>query len=187
MENLTQRLSQPRFAASQHLGKRLNLMSPKDNKSAFLETEHQASVFTPRERVLAPLISTRGGSVGLHQQQKFKVNKGRVDYSYKPKKGEFTEDMMQMCGSNKYHEGTNPLVQKFINSVQGNIKVSNKSKVGMKNTSQKIFDMMKKEKHRYIKTLVRGEDDGHCKGIKKRLDPTIKINLKQEQDKYERI
>ena len=117
MENLTQRLSQPRFAASQHLGKRLNLMSPKDNKSAFLETEHQASVFTPRERVLAPLISTRGGSVGLHQQQKFKVNKGRVDYSYKPKKGEFTEDMMQMCGSNKYHEGTNPLVQKFINSV----------------------------------------------------------------------
>ena len=94
---------------------------------------------------------------------------------------------MQMCGSNKYHEGTNPLVQKFINSVQGNIKVSNKNKVGMKNTSQKIFDMMKKEKHRYIKTLVRGEDEGHCKGIKKRLDPTIKINLKQEQDKYERI
>ena len=47
--------------------------------------------------------------------------------------------------------------------------------------------MMKKEKHRYIKTLVRGEDEGHCKGIKKRLDPTIKINLKQEQDKYERI
>ena len=56
----------------------------------------------------------------------------------------------------------------------------------MKNQSQKIFDMMKKEKHRYIKTLVKGEDDGHCRGIKKRLDPTIKINLKQEQDKYER-
>lgn len=45
---------------------------------------------------------------------------------------------------------------------------------------------MKTEKRKYIKTLVKGETDGHCKGIKKRLDPTIKIQLKQDQDKYER-
>jgi hypothetical protein len=43
---------------------------------------------------------------------------------------------------------------------------------------------MKREKINYIKTLVKGEDEGHCKGIKKRLDPATKYRLKQEMDKY---
>jgi hypothetical protein len=50
MENLTQRLSEPRFANSQHLGKRFNLMSPKGMSETFLGTEQQNSVFTPREK-----------------------------------------------------------------------------------------------------------------------------------------
>ena len=29
---------------------------------------------------------------------------------------------------------------------------------------------MKDEKMRYLKTLLKGESDGHCKGISKRLD-----------------
>ena len=47
----------------------------------------------------------------------------------------------------------------------------------MKENSNKIFEMMKIEKTQYLKTLVAGENDGHCKGIKKRLDPTIKYKL----------
>jgi hypothetical protein len=37
---------------------------------------------------------------------------------------------------------------------------------------------MKKEKKDYFRTLTKGEDDGHCKGIRKRLDPTIRYRIK---------
>ncbi len=30
--------------------------------------------------------------------------------------------------------------------------------------------MIKEEKNKYIKTLVSGEESGHCRGIKQRLD-----------------
>ena len=42
---------------------------------------------------------------------------------------------------------------------------------------------MKKEKQDYLNTLMKGEDDGHCKGIKKRLDPTMRYKIKQQIDK----
>ena len=42
---------------------------------------------------------------------------------------------------------------------------------------------MKEEKVRYLKTLLKGETDGHCKGISKRLDQTTKIRMKQEIEK----
>ena len=85
---------------------------------------------------------------------------------------------MQMSGGNKYHEITNPTVGKFLNTLQGNIKQTIQNKNEMKENSQKIFDLMKQEKVTYIKTLVKGEDEGHCKGIKKRLDPAIKYKIK---------
>jgi hypothetical protein len=37
---------------------------------------------------------------------------------------------------------------------------------------------MKKEKKEYLNTLIKGEDEGHCKGIKKRLDPTMRYKIK---------
>lgn len=37
---------------------------------------------------------------------------------------------------------------------------------------------MKEEKRNHIRTLTKGEDDGHCKGIRKRLDPTIRYRIK---------
>ena len=42
---------------------------------------------------------------------------------------------------------------------------------------------MKKEKKEYLNTLMKGEDEGHCKGIKKRLDPTMRYKIKQQIDK----
>jgi len=47
----------------------------------------------------------------------------------------------------------------------------------MKGNSNKIFEKMRTEKKRYLGTLLSGEDNGHCKGIKKRVDPTIKYKL----------
>ena len=109
-------------------------------------------------------------AVGLHQTQKYKVNKRRTDYSYEPKVNEFTEEMLHMSGGNKYHEGTNLLVNQLINGLQGTIFSTNKAKADLRDHSQKIFDLMKKERRQYIKTLVKGEAEGHCKGIAKRLD-----------------
>jgi len=82
--------------------------------------------------------------------------------------------MVQMSGGNKYHEGTNPLVGKFINSIQGSIRISNDIKTQMKETSTKLFDKMKKEKNQFLQTLIQGEHEGHCKGISNRMDPRLK-------------
>ena len=111
----------------------------------------------------------------------------RADYTYKAKKTDFTEDMLTMSGGNKYHERTNLMVGKFINGLQGNISTSVQTRVQMKENSQKIFDMMKKEKIQYIRTLVKGEDNGHCRGIKQRIDPTTKYKIKQQMEKYKQI
>jgi hypothetical protein len=37
--------------------------------------------------------------------------------------------------------------------------------------------MMKKEKQLYVKTLIEGEESGHCKGIKKRMDPALRYRM----------
>ena len=55
---------------------------------------------------------------------------------------------------------------------------SNQDTQRLKQEAQKIFELMKKEKKEYIRTLTKGEDDGHCKGIRKRLDPTIRYRIK---------
>ena len=38
---------------------------------------------------------------------------------------------------------------------------------------------MKGSQNIFMKTLFKGEENGHCKGIKKRLDPTTKYRLQQ--------
>ena len=43
--------------------------------------------------------------------------------------------------------------------------------VNMKQSAGKLFTVIKKTKHHYVSTLLQGEEDGHCKGIKQRMDP----------------
>lgn len=46
---------------------------------------------------------------------------------------------------------------------------------------------MKESHAAYIGTLLQGEEDGHCRGIKKRMDPTTRYRLQQQQQKYKLI
>ena len=57
----------------------------------------------------------------------------------------------------------------------------------MKDDVSKIFTLMKKTKSSFIKTLLEGEDQGHCKGIRKRMDPTTRYRLQQQMQKYKQI
>ena len=57
----------------------------------------------------------------------------------------------------------------------------------MKQNATKIFNKMKGTKSHYFRTLLDGEDKGHCHGIKKRMDPTTKYRLKQQMHKYQQI
>ena len=41
----------------------------------------------------------------------------------------------------------------------------------MKQSAGKLFTVIKKSKSYYISTLLQGEEDGHCRGIKQRMDP----------------
>lgn len=43
---------------------------------------------------------------GLHQAQKFSVNKRIKQWNYQPMATEFTEEMLLMSGGNIYHQGT---------------------------------------------------------------------------------
>ena len=43
---------------------------------------------------------------------------------------------------------------------------------------------MKVEKQRYLKTLLNGEQNGHCRGISQRIDPTKKYKLQQQIAKH---
>lgn len=63
---------------------------------------------------------------------------------------------------------------KFVNTVQGHIKDSHHNRHKMKEDVTKIFDMMSKTKNYFTKTLLEGEEQGHCKGIKDRMDPNLK-------------
>ena len=47
----------------------------------------------------------------------------------------------------------------------------------MKKNASKIFSNMNKSKGFYIKTLLEGEDEGHCYGIRQRMDPQRYITL----------
>ena len=97
------------------------------------------------------------------------------------------EEMLRLSGGNKYLEKKNPNTSYMIRRLQGNIYKSQSDRESVKEKSQRIFDLMKKEKVAYIQTLVKGEDEGHCKGIKKRIDPTTKYRLKQQMEKYQQI
>lgn len=119
----------------------------------------------------------------MHQQQRIKVNKRIKDWDYEPKANEFTEDMLNISGGNKYHQGTYGGLNKFINGLQGNIVHTNEAKAELRGHSQKIFDLMKYEKKKYLKTLIKGESEGHCKGISKRFDETAKIRMINEVEK----
>ena len=60
---------------------------------------------------------------------------------------------------------------------------SKSDKVQYQIQNKKIFDWMKNEKQNYLKTLIKGEYEGHCRGISKRLDQTNNIRMRQEIEK----
>ena len=64
------------------------------NKKLEKGQKHQSSAQTKASQPQA---------YGLHQQQRIKVNKRIRDWNYEPKANEFTEDMLNMSGGNKYH------------------------------------------------------------------------------------
>ena len=93
-----------------------------------------------------------------------------------------------MTGGNKFHENTNRIVHNQINSIQGNLRISMDIKSKMKNTANRLFDEFKDNKQKYMDTLLTGEEKGFCKGIKARLDPTMKYKQLQKtiKDKLKR-
>lgn len=83
---------------------------------------------------------------------------------------EFTEDMIKLSGGNIYHQGTYQKLNKFINGLQGTIVDTNNAKAKLRDARENIFDMVKDVQKKYNKTLLKGESEGHCKGISKRFD-----------------
>lgn len=85
--------------------------------------------------------------------------------------------MITMGGRNKYNQDMNPILMQFTQQLQGNIKLSTYLIDSMKTNSDKLINQMHQEKKTYLQTLLLGEKDGHCKGIKKRIDPTIRYKI----------
>ena len=104
---------------------------------------------------------------------------------------EFDADVIiqdcQMASGNIYNEANNPDMAKFVNNIQNHIKESHSKTEIMKKNASKIFGQMKDSYGNYMNTLVKGEDSGHFKGIKKRMDPTTKYRLQQQMQKYNLI
>jgi len=100
------------------------------------------------------------------------VNKNKVDYTYQPGQDDVPDDMMILSGGNKYYEKATPLVGRFMNNLQGEIKGSKHSIDQMLNSRKKIFDLMKKEKTTWMTTLIDGERKGFCSKISDRTDRT---------------
>ena len=57
----------------------------------------------------------------------------------------------------------------------------------MKSKKNDIFRQLKECQKEFVNTLLTGEDKGHCKGIKKRMDTTIKYKVLQEQKQRQQI
>lgn len=53
-----------------------------------------------------------------------------------------------------------------MNSLQGSINRTEDIKNTQLKETNNIFKIIKEEKNKYIKTLVIGEENGHCRGIK---------------------
>ena len=75
------------------------------------------------------------------------------------------------CPGNIHHEANNPKLAKYIKKIQSDIMQTDDKLVTMKQSAGKLFTVIKKTKQHYVSTLLRGEDDGHCRGIKQRMDP----------------
>lgn len=93
----------------------------------------------------------------------------------------------ELAPGNQYYEAANPLAAKFVSSIQHNMVSSFYRQQTMKENRSRIFSQMKGVYNTFIGTLLQGEEDGHCKGIKKRMDPTTKYRLQQQMQKYNLI
>lgn len=83
----------------------------------------------------------------------------------------------ELAPGNLYNEASNPEVAKIIQNIQHSLATSQSKQQAYRSTKQRIFAEMKESHAGYIQTLLQGEEDGHCKGIKKRMDPTTRYRL----------
>ena len=82
-----------------------------------------------------------------------------------------TDDMMGFTGSNKYFELKNPQIKRTINQIQAHI-LPKKKINEVRDRQQKMDQIMKDEKKKWMNTLLYGEANKHCSGISKRTDRT---------------
>lgn len=99
------------------------------------------------------------------------------------KEGEVGEDYLSLTSGNKYYEQGHGKTGRMVNQLQGNIKLSHQIMDTMKMNSEKIFQQMRTDKEKYINTLLNGEKQGLCKGIKKRQDPSLRYQLRMSLEK----
>lgn len=60
--------------------------------------------------------------------------------------------------------------KKLLNDLSQTVKESEHKIYKNQKEALKIFEQMKKQRSYYMKTLLKGEEDGHCTGIKLRID-----------------
>lgn len=136
-----------------------------------------------KQKLKYQIITTAGNPKIKGNNNAYSPPFGKNKYVYQVQNEELPEGIITLSHGNKYHEGSNPNILKFINAIQGRIRISYDIKNEMVDNSHKIFDMMKKEKSAYMQTLLKGEDDGHCFGIKQRSDPQQKYRMVQQMAK----
>jgi hypothetical protein len=128
------------------------------------------------------LKNVAGQEFIAQSKKQYSPRKGLYKYVYETQRDELHDGMLNFSGGNKYFEN-GVAGNRMINHIQGTIRLSFDIQDHMKVNRNSIFDKMKKVKGIYIKNLLVGEENGHCKGIKQRMDPTIKYRLQQRMAK----
>ena len=82
------------------------------------------------------------GLRGNHNNKSYCPKPGSFKFVYEPGLHEIPNDDVGFSGGNKYSEVQDPLTKKFLNNLQGNIRISHDVLNEMKKNSGKIFELM---------------------------------------------
>lgn len=143
------------------------------SKSVSTKPKQQLPVPRPQKYILKNIV---GQDFLSQSKQLYSPKKGHYKYIYDAQPDELGDELLLLSSVNKYFE-KGAIGNNTINQVQGSIRLSFDIQNKMKQNSNNIFENMKAVKNLYIKTLLQGEELGHCQGIKARMDPTMKYRL----------
>lgn len=87
------------------------------------------------------------------------------------------DEEFQITPANIYNEATNARAARVVASIQDNMTAGFNRYQSMKDTKERLFARMKDCHSDFVQTLLKGEENGHCSGIKKRMDPTTRYRL----------